>query len=120
VDCGYCRKLHQEVPEMNKLGIEIRYLAFPRDLPRFGLNGGAGREMVKVWCSSDPAKAMTLAKQGAELPAAKPGCKPPIVEEYKLGQRMGVRGTPAIFNEQGEQIGGYLTAKQAAQVLGLK
>ena len=30
VDCGYCRKLHREVPELNKHGIEVRYLAFPR------------------------------------------------------------------------------------------
>ncbi|MCB1674449.1 MAG: thioredoxin fold domain-containing protein, partial [Pseudomonadales bacterium] len=30
VDCGYCRKIHQEVPVMNNMGIEVRYLAFPR------------------------------------------------------------------------------------------
>ena len=27
VDCGYCRKLHKEVPELNALGVEVRYLA---------------------------------------------------------------------------------------------
>jgi len=120
VDCGYCRKLHQEVPAMNKLGIEVRYLAFPRDLPRFGLNGGAGRDMLNVWCSGDPARALTLAKQGEAVPQAKAGCKAPIVEQYKLGLRMGVKGTPAIFDEQGEQLGGYITAARAAQMLGLK
>lgn len=30
VDCGYCRRLHQEVPLLNRYGIEVRYLAFPR------------------------------------------------------------------------------------------
>ena len=105
---------------MNKLGIEVRYLAFPRDLPRYGLSGGAGREMVKVWCSSDPAKAMTLAKRGEPLPEPRPGCKAPIVEQYKLGQRLGVKGTPAIFNDKGEQLGGYISADQAASMLGLK
>jgi thiol:disulfide interchange protein DsbC len=30
VDCYYCQKLHQEVPELTKLGIEVRYLAYPR------------------------------------------------------------------------------------------
>ncbi|MBP8008689.1 MAG: thioredoxin fold domain-containing protein, partial [Thiopseudomonas sp.] len=29
-DCGYCQKLHSEVAELNKLGVEVRYLAFPR------------------------------------------------------------------------------------------
>ncbi|EEF22618.1 Thiol:disulfide interchange protein dsbC precursor, putative, partial [Ricinus communis] len=30
VDCGYCRKLHKEVPQLNAMGIEVRYLAYPR------------------------------------------------------------------------------------------
>ena len=30
VDCGYCRKLHLEMEELNALGIEVRYAAFPR------------------------------------------------------------------------------------------
>ena len=29
-DCGYCQKLHSEVPELNRRGIEVRYVAFPR------------------------------------------------------------------------------------------
>lgn len=120
VDCGYCRKLHQEVPAMNKLGIEIRYLAFPRDLPRYGVNGGAGKQMAQIWCSGNREKAMTLAKQGEAAPAAVKGCKAPILAQYTLGQRMGVKGTPAIFNEKGEQLGGYITVEQAVQLLGLK
>ena len=30
VDCGYCRKLHQEMADINALGIEVRYMAYPR------------------------------------------------------------------------------------------
>ncbi|HAH80198.1 MAG TPA: protein-disulfide isomerase, partial [Gammaproteobacteria bacterium] len=30
VDCGYCRKLHNEMAQINELGIEVRYLAYPR------------------------------------------------------------------------------------------
>ena len=29
-DCGYCRKLHEDIDEYNRLGIAIEYLAFPR------------------------------------------------------------------------------------------
>ena len=28
--CPYCHKLHAEVPELNRRGIEVRYVAFPR------------------------------------------------------------------------------------------
>lgn len=119
VDCGYCRKLHQEVPAMNRLGIEVRYLAWPRDLPRVGPNAGAGLVMNQVWCSTDRERALTLAKQGQPLPPAKAGCKAPIAEQFALGQTLGVRGTPAVFTAKGEMIGGYLTAQQAAQALGI-
>ena len=30
IDCGFCRKLHKEVLNLNALGVEVRYLAFPR------------------------------------------------------------------------------------------
>ena len=29
-DCGYCRKLHREISQLNDFGIEVRYLAYPR------------------------------------------------------------------------------------------
>ena len=30
IDCGYCRKLHSQIKDYLKEGIEIRYLFFPR------------------------------------------------------------------------------------------
>ena len=30
IDCGYCRKMHKRMAEYNELGIEFRYLAYPR------------------------------------------------------------------------------------------
>ena len=30
VDCAYCARLHRQITEYNDLGIEVRYLAFPR------------------------------------------------------------------------------------------
>ncbi|MGD8978346.1 MAG: DsbC family protein, partial [Gammaproteobacteria bacterium] len=30
IDCGYCRKLHQEMDQMNALGIRVRYVFYPR------------------------------------------------------------------------------------------
>ena len=31
VSCFYCQKLHKEVPELNRRGVEVRYLAYPRN-----------------------------------------------------------------------------------------
>lgn len=118
-DCGYCRKLHQELPAMSRLGIEVRYLAYPRDLPRGGEKAGTAARMAQIWCSANREQAMTLAKQGQAIPAARKGCKAPIREQFQLGQRMGVVGTPAIFTDKGVQLGGYISASQAAEALGL-
>ena len=37
IDCTYCRALHKEVPELNKAGITVRYMAFPRTPPGHGI-----------------------------------------------------------------------------------
>lgn len=107
-DCGYCRKLHQEVPQLNAAGITVHYLAFPRSGPE----GETFRQMTAVWCAVDRNKALTDSKRGVSLPAAPLACRAPVAEQYKLGVSMGVRGTPAIFLVDGTQIGGYLPAAE--------
>ena len=32
--CPYCSRLHEQVPELNQQGVEVRYLAFPRQGPQ--------------------------------------------------------------------------------------
>ncbi len=113
VDCGYCRKLHQEVPAMNKMGIEVRYLAYPRA----GLGSPGYRKMVTAWCSSDRDDAITRMKRGEELPPKT--CKNPVAHEYELGQLAGLTGTPAIVLEDGRMLDGYLSADQLKKTLGI-
>lgn len=107
-DCGYCQKLHSEVPELNTSGVNVRYLAFPRG----GLAGPAYDSLVSVWCADDRLAAMTQAKQRNAL--APKTCKNPVEKHYALGQAIGVRGTPTIVLANGEIIPGYQPAKQLA------
>ena len=116
IDCGYCRKLHGEMAEINKLGIEVRYLAFPRS----GENTATARKLDNVWCAKDRQSAMTLSKQGKTVPAANKLCKSPVSRQYELGVELGVRGTPAIFAPDGAQIGGYLPPAALAKALGIR
>jgi thiol:disulfide interchange protein DsbC len=106
IDCGYCRKLHSQIEEYNQQGIAVEYLWFPRS----GLNTPSYDKAVSVWCAVDRKKAFTEAKSGAEPKSAK--CDNPIAEEFDLGQRLGVNGTPSIYAPDGSQIGGYLTPEQ--------
>jgi thiol:disulfide interchange protein DsbC len=103
VECGYCRKLHSEIDHLNKLGIRVRYLAYPRAGP-----GTADwRKMEAVWCAADRKDAITKAKLDQEVKEQKCGATP-VAKQFQLGEDLGVRGTPAIFTANGDYIGGYL------------
>lgn len=106
IDCGYCRKLHSQIAEYNKRGIEVDYLFFPRS----GLNTPSYDKAVSVWCAKDRNAAFTDAKAGKAVPPAK--CDNPIADQFKLGSQVGVDGTPTILAADGTKIGGYLPPDQ--------
>jgi thiol:disulfide interchange protein DsbC len=113
VDCQYCRKLHSEIAEINKLGIRVRYLFFPRTGP----NTESWRKAEVVWCSADRNEAFTRAKAGAELDMNKTCGATPVAREYALGQSIGVRGTPAIVTDGGDFINGYMPPPELLKTL---
>jgi thiol:disulfide interchange protein DsbC len=113
VDCGYCRKLHMEMEEINALGIEVRYLAFPRAGP----GSRSYEKTVSAWCAKDAQQAITELKMGGSIPDR--SCANPVMDQYELGQAMGVTGTPAIITEEGTLLPGYLPAAELAAALGL-
>ena len=112
VDCGYCRQFHREIDKVTALGIEVHYLFYPRTGP----NTESWTKADEVWCAAERNSALTRAKLGGSLPDA-PACSTPVADHFELGQRIGVRGTPAIFNEAGDLIGGYLPPATLAKVL---
>ena len=112
-DCGYCRKLHRDVPELNKMGIAVRYLAYPRA----GVGSATYNNMVSAWCADDKLEAMNKLKSGKNIPTKT--CENPIGEQYQLGRQLGVTGTPALVLEDGRLIPGYLVPEKMAIAVGL-
>ena len=111
IDCGYCRKLHRDMSDINRRGIAVRYLAFPRA----GIGSKTSKQMEAVWCASNPAKAMNEAKQGMKV--ADKSCANPVSRHFALGQDIGVRGTPAIYTEDGQSLPGYMPPDKLLQAL---
>jgi len=112
VDCAYCRQLHSQISEYNRLGIRVRYLFYPRTGP----NTESWTKAEEVWCSDNRNEALTLAKRGAAL-RVKACPNNPVAKQYALGRDFGLEGTPAIVLNNGELIGGYMPPAELAQHL---
>ena len=107
VDCGYCRKLHNQIDEYNSLGISINYAAFPRS----GIGTSAFTKMVGAWCSDNPKDSMTKLKNNSPLDIS--FCEnQPVSKQYIIGKKLGVDGTPAIFSMDGEMFPGYIEPEE--------
>jgi len=112
VDCPYCRELHRQMAEYNRLGIRVRYIFYPRSGP----NTDSWAKAEEVWCSSNRNDALTRAKLGQSL-STKPCANNPVARTYALGQSFGLQGTPTIVLADGEVIGGYMPPAQLFQEL---
>lgn len=103
VDCGYCRKFHNEIDDFNTEGITVNYVAFPRS----GLESDSYNKIVTAWCSTNPKEVLTKMKQGINIDLLM--CQNhPVEKHYLLGQKIGITGTPAIITSEGELLPGYL------------
>ena len=111
VDCPYCVKLHRQMADYNRLGIKIRYTAFPRA----GIPSPTYDKTVSVWCAPDPHTAIGDAKMGRSVETRR--CENPVREHYEVGRAVGVTGTPAIVLESGEIVPGYVPPEELAQML---
>ncbi|WP_018881289.1 MULTISPECIES: DsbC family protein [unclassified Thioalkalivibrio] len=100
-NCPYCREIHQDLPEYLSAGIKVRYLMFPvlgRDSPEI---------MDRIWCAEDREEAMDRAKEGDKLSDIDGSCATPQDQHMAMGQQLGLRGTPALITEGGQQLSGY-------------
>jgi thiol:disulfide interchange protein DsbC len=115
VDCFYCQKMHKEVPALNEAGVEVRYLAYPRE----GIGGNSYRKIASAWCADDRQVALTALKNRQSIADnVCPGN--PVADQYMLGQQVGVRGTPALVLESGEMVPGYVAADELVVRMGIK
>ena len=107
VDCGYCRKFHNEINDFNDFGITVNYVAFPRS----GLASDSYNKIVTAWCSTDAKDTLTKMKQGIDVQLSM--CQDhPVEKHFLLGQKIGITGTPAIIKSNGELLPGYLPPEE--------
>ncbi len=111
IDCAYCRKLHRQMDEYNRLGIGVRYLFYPRAGP----NSASFRKAVAVWCAKDRKQALTTAKAGGKIEMLK--CPSPVRQHMDKGKQVGVSGTPTIILENGTKLPGYVSPPKLSRII---
>lgn len=113
-DCPFCAKLH---PEMKKVIAERKDIAFYiKMLPLVSIHPNAYEKAKAIVCE----KSLALLEDAfdkKELP--KPKCETSIVEDnLKLGQKLGISGTPALIFPDGRVHSGYMDSQSLIKEIG--
>lgn len=125
-DCAYCKKMHHNVKEINRNGISVYYLFYPRmlslGLDDYQVKGTIGK-MEAIWCAEDNNRAMDTIYGGGYINSGnnRSLCNEkkvnekkgqfPAFEQYLLGNIMNITGTPLIVKDNGEMITGFGNAQ---------
>ncbi len=110
--CPYCAKLHQELKKVIEKRKDIVFFIKMFPLP---MHKGAYEEAKAIVCDKSLAL-LDDAFEKKDLPAAK--CTTSAVDEnIKLGNKLGINGTPAIIFPDGRVIPGYMEADALIQAL---
>ena len=112
VDCGYCRQFHNQIDAYLDLGIKVNYLAYPRA----GIGSESFKKISSAWCNDDPNYSLTLLKQGQDI-ETNLCSNNPVEKHFKLGNAIGVQGTPSIITDEGKMIPGYLPPQDLLNIL---
>ncbi len=111
VDCPYCRKMHQDMAELNRRGVKVRYLFYPRT----GVDTPSYAKAVAIWCAKDRNTALTQAGHGEQLPLKT--CDNPVKQHIAAAQAIEIRGTPLLVLENGDTVQGYNSVKELMDLL---
>ncbi len=110
-DCPYCRKLEQELAKLDNVTVH----AFLYPLAE--LHPQARARAVAVWCAPDRAAAWKALMLDGKAPTAAE-CVHPIDRNIELARKLGVEGTPTLFDVRGRHLAGAAPAQRIEEFLG--
>ena len=109
-NCGYCKRLERDLQQVKDVTVYTFMVAILGEDSRVKLDN--------IWCGQDRTQAYRdWMINGVQPPKAFGACASPAQRNGALAQRFNVRGTPAIFFEDGSRIGGAAAAAVIEQRL---
>lgn len=123
ITCPFCQQLHTGVPELQKMGVTVRYLLFPRK----GLEAPEAEIMAKIACYDTDAKRMAAldrAFNGDTLPEMEACNMEGIKANYVLTgpgtSGFDITGTPTILASNGIRLDAIPTVNKKLDIDALK
>lgn len=107
-NCGYCKSLRKSLGEIDNLTV----YTFPYPI----LSPDSTQKVKNVWCATDRAATWDAWMLKGKVPP-KIDCEVPIDKMLALGQKLMVKGTPAIFFADGSRVGGAIPASEIEKKL---
>lgn len=109
-NCGYCREQFKELGKMADVTVYTFLLPI--------LSPDSAEKARTVWCSKDRVKAWEQALLKTAFTEASRSCDASVLEKNaQLAQRFNIRGTPAVYLANGQQLGGFVQAAKLEQAL---
>ncbi|MCO6540304.1 MAG: bifunctional protein-disulfide isomerase/oxidoreductase DsbC [Gilliamella sp.] len=110
--CHYCKLLHENIDKYLEAGISVHYFAFPRA----GANSDVGKNMQSIWSMADRKAAFDNAYKGNTISPAS-SMIPYVTQQFNVGKKLGIGGTPAIVLPNGQLVSGYVPADKLIEFL---
>lgn len=114
--CGYCLKLHDQIGDLNKHGVSVSYLPYPRSGP----DSPSFVQMQSAWCATDVKQALNSLFGGAQVPAKRCANADAVDEGWALGQKVQLQGTPTLMTAGGQIYTGYRSVPDILKLLGVE
>jgi thiol:disulfide interchange protein DsbC len=113
--CHYCKLLHENINQYLDAGISVHYFAFPRA----GADSDVGKNMQSIWSVADRKAAFENAYKGNKISPAS-SMVPYVTQQFNVGKKLGIGGTPALVLPSGQLVSGYVPADKLIEILDKK
>jgi thiol:disulfide interchange protein DsbC len=108
-NCGYCKAFAKELAKVND--VTIYTFLWPI------LSPDSLEKSKAVWCAKDRVKAWDDVMLRGIAPQNDGKCETPIEKNKELAQRLGARGTPAVYLVDGRALPGMMPAEKVEEAL---
>lgn len=110
-DCPFCKKLEQELANLDNLTIHLFLMPLPELHPQ------AVAIAKDIWCAEDRAQAWNAYMLEGKKPASGKTCENPVDAIASLASELAINGTPAIVLPNGRRLDGAISASKLESLL---